>query len=242
VFEPERPDLTPSMLEASMRQIVAVAAALILTTAPLAAQTPSRFYFGASTGAEGGARGPIWDGTVPSAGALVGVRVSDAWSVEVELDRGFWTTNRTSEAVWLSFAPPNSTYEEIQRLGIRARFERTQKAGPGFGAHLMWRSRDAGRVNVGLFAGVSARAFNSRVIRTTVFVPPELNLSPDRQDLQRSDETRDMTGGGPTAGLVIFVRVMPGLTVAPELRCAAGIITDDPYRVFRGGVRMLWSF
>lgn len=223
--------------------ILAASVAAVLSQASLPAQTTTpRFYVGASTAAEAGTRGPIRGGTIPIAGGLIGIRINEAWSVEVEVDRGFRTTSRTDEAVWLSFAPPNSTFEEIQRLGIRARFERTQKAGPGLAAHVMWRSREAGRVNVGLFAGVSARAYDSRVVRTTLFVPLELNLSPDRPELQRSDETRNMTGGGPTGGIVIFVRLTPTLTVAPELRCSTGIITDDPYRVFRGGVRMIWSF
>lgn len=71
---------------------------------------------------------------------------------------------------------------------------------------------------------------------------PEANLSPDRQDLRPSDSTRHMAGGGLTGGLLVFVRLTPALTVAPELRCTTGIITDDPYRVFRTGVRLMWSF
>jgi hypothetical protein len=227
-----------------MRQlIVAASVAAMLNAAPAAAQTAaSRFYVGASTVADAGARGPIPSGAVPAIGGLLGVRVSDAWAIELELSRGFRTTARTDEAVWLSFAPPGSTFEEIQRLGVRARFERTQNAGGGFAVQTMWRSRQPGRVNVGLFAGVSARTYRSRVVRTTLFVPPEANIAPDNPNLQRSDEMRTMTGGGPGGGLVVFVRVTPALIIAPELRYTHGIITDDPYRIFRTGVRVVWGF
>jgi hypothetical protein len=226
-----------------MRTIPATCLALVIGVTPAWAQNPlPRFYVGASTAVDGGSRGLIPAGAVPSAGALFGVRITDAWSVEAEVERGFHTTGRTDEAVWLSFAPANSTGAEIERLGIRARFERTQTAGPGFAAHAVWRSRDAGRINVGLLVGVSARAYDSRVVRTTVFVPPELNFSPDHADVRRSDQTRNMTGGGPSGGVVVFVRLTPALTVAPELRYTHGIITDDPYRVFRTGVRLMWSF
>jgi hypothetical protein len=145
------------------RSILAAGVAAALYAAPAAAQsveTP-RFYVGAATAIDGGSRGPIPRGGVPSAGVLFGVRITNAWSVEVELDRGFRTTGSTRDAVWISFAPPNSTREEIERLGVRARFERTQKAGPGFSAHAVWRSREAGRVKIGLFGGVSARAMTA---------------------------------------------------------------------------------
>ena len=227
-----------------MRTIVlAVCILAALIPSSLAAQTTgSRFYFGATTAAEAGARGPILGGAIPTVGGLIGVRLSDAWSVEIEVDRGFRITDQTDEAVWLSFAPPNSTFDEIQRQGIRARFERTQTAGPGFAAHVMWRSRAPGRVNVGIFGGVAARAYDSRVVRTTLFVPPELNLSPDRPELQPEDATRNMTGGGISGGIAIFGRVTPALTIAPELRYSTGIITNDPYHIFRVGVRVLWGF
>ena len=51
-----------------------------------------------------------------------------------------------------------------------------------------------------------------------------------------------MIGGGLTGGLLIFVRVLPQLTIAPEFRFTTGLITNDHYRVFRSGVRAMWSF
>ena len=177
--------------------------------------TLPRFYIGASIGVDGGSRGNIPGGAVPSAGGLVGLRITDAWSVEVELERGFRTTGRTDEAVWISFAPPISTLPEIERLGIRARFDRTQNAETGFAAHALWRSREEGRVNVGVFAGIAARAYRSRVVRTTLHVPPEANLSADHPYVQPEDEQRTLTGGGPSGGLLIFVRITERVTIVP---------------------------
>ena len=226
-----------------MRPISVVLCAATILPAPLAAQTPpSRFYLGASTAADAGSRGQIPGGAVPSAGGLVGFRSTDAWSVELEIDRGFRTTSRSAEAVWVSFAPPNSSREEIERLGLRARFDRTQKAGVGFAANVLWRSREPGRINVGFFGGITARAFDSRVVRTPTFIPPEVALPANHSYLQVSDETRNMTGGGYGGGLMILIQLTPGITVAPEFRYTHGIITDDPYRVFRGGVRIMWGF
>jgi hypothetical protein len=200
-------------------------------------------YLGGVTAVEAGDRGPISGRAVTAAGGVVGIRVADNMSVEVELERVFHKTHSVQESVWVAYpTSQNPTFEEIQRLGIRARFERTQTGGPGFSALFVWRTREPGRVNAALFGGVSVQQFQSRTIRTHVSAPAELNLPPTHPNLQSSNEVREMTGGGPTGGLMILVAVTPWLTVAPELRCTTGLITDDPFRVFRGGVRVLWGF
>jgi hypothetical protein len=223
-----------------MRTAILVLAGVLIPSS-LAAQTAaSRLYLGASTAAETGARGPILGGAVPTVGALVGVRLGDAWSLEVELDRGFRITESSDEALWVSFALPGSTPEELERQGIRARFDRTQTAGPGAAVHVMWRPPKPGRVTAGLFGGLAARAYTSRVVRTPVWIGP--GVSPDRPATQPADEARDMTGVGLSGGVAIFTRLTPGLTIAPEFRLTSGIITNDPYWIFRAAVRVLWGF
>ena len=51
-----------------------------------------------------------------------------------------------------------------------------------------------------------------------------------------------MAGSGLSGGVVVLVRVTRQLSIAPELRFTAGLITDDPYYVLRSGVRAMWSF
>jgi hypothetical protein len=215
---------------------------LLLAGIP-AAEAQSRFYVGVTTAADGGTRGNIPGGAVPSIGGMIGVRVTEAWSIEVEVERGFRTTTAGSgESVIVSFPPTrNPTREEIELYGIRARSDRTQTAGAGWSALAAWRTRQPGRVNVGFLGGVSSRIYNSHLVRTTTFVSPLLDLSPNYR-LPDETSTRRMVAGGLTGGVVIFVRVTPHLTIAPELRLTTGMITDDPYRVFRSGVRAMWSF
>jgi len=227
-----------------MRRAALASLVVVMTAASVGAQTRDRpFYLGGVTAAEAGDRGNISGRTDTLAGGMVGLRFTHSLSVEVELARVFHTTHQVSEAVWIAYpTSQNPTYEEIQRLGIRARFDRTQKGGPAFSALLVWRTREPGRLNVAVFGGVTAQHFESRTLRTHVSAPAELNLPPTHPNLQTSNELRGMTGGGPTAGLMVLVAVTPWLTVAPELRCTSGIITDDPFRVVRGGVRVLWGF
>jgi hypothetical protein len=227
-----------------MRRLVLITLGVLACgPVPAQAQTPlPRFYIGASAGADSGSRGIVPGGAVPSAGGLAGIRLGNAWSIEAELERGFRTTAHDDEAVWISFAPPGSTRQEIERLGIVGRFERSQTAGWGFAVQAVWRSREARRINVGLFGGVAARSYQSRVIRTTVRVPPEIDLPADHPYLRREDERRTVAGGGPSGGLLIFVRITDRVSVVPELRYTHGLIEDDPYRVFRVGVRAVASF
>ncbi len=216
---------------------------LLLLAGVSTAHAQSRVYVAAIAAADGGERGNIPGGAVPSVGGLVGFRLTDAWSMELEAERGFRTTTTgTGEGLWISFPPTrNPTRDEIELYGVHARFDRMQKAGPGWSAQAVWRSRNPGRVNVGLLAGVSSRAYSSRVVRTITSISP---LVPAAQLGQVSDEdsTRRMAGTGLSGGLLIFVRATRQLTVAPEFRLTSGFITNDRYTVFRTGVRVMWSF
>ena len=207
------------------------------------ARAQSRLYMAATTAADVGERGNIPGGAVPSIGGTIGFRITDAWSVEVELERGFRTTTAGSgESVILSFPPTsNPTREEIELYGIRAHSDRTQQVGPGWSAHAVWRSREPGRVNVGLLAGVSSRVYTTHLVRTTTFVSPLIDLPP-AYHLPDETSTRRMVAGGLSGGVLLFVRITSQFTVAPEFRVTTGLITDDPYRVFRSGVRAMWSF
>ena len=83
--------------------------------------------------------------------------------------------------------------------------------------------------------------YTSGLVRTTTFVSPLIELPPG-YPLPDERSTRRMAAGGLSGGVVIFVRVTRQLTIAPDLRVTAGLITDDPYRVVRVGVRAMWSF
>lgn len=222
--------------------LAALAVLLPIAAVPPAAAQP-RFYVSATTAVDAGERGNIPGGTVPSVGAVIGLALSDAWGVEVEIERGFMTTHTGSgESVLISFPPSrNPTREEIELYGIRTRDERTQTAGPGWAAHARWRSRDPGRVNVSLLAGLASRVYETELVRTTTFVSPLLDLSPTYQ-LPDEHSRRRMVGWGLSGGLTIPVRITSQLALEPEIRVAAGFITNDRYRVLRAGLRTTWKF
>ena len=60
---------------------------LLLVGIPGARAQP-RFYVAATTAADTGQRGNIPGGAVPSVGGMIGIQISDAWSIELEVERG----------------------------------------------------------------------------------------------------------------------------------------------------------
>ena len=52
-----------------------------------------------------------------------------------------------------------------------------------------------------------------------------------------------IVGGGLTGGLMIPVKLSGAVSIAPDVRFTFGLIGDEStYKVFRGGVRVLWRF
>ena len=226
-----------------MRTTIAILAVLVLIAPAAAHAQGSRFYVGGTVAVDGGDRGPVPGGAVPSAGLLLGVRLAGGWSVEAEIEQGFRTTSSSSEAFWVAYPPTSTTsHDDFERYGIKARFDRTQDASTGWSAHVMWRTRDAGRVNAGLFAGVDSRFYDSRVVRTTTFVSPLIDLPASHPSILGEDTTRRINAGGFTGGVTILVRTTNRLTLAPDVRLTVGAITDERYLVFKTGMRAMWDF
>ena len=227
-----------------MRTTVVACAVLLLGADAVRAQSvEKRFYVAATAAVDAGLRGNIEGGAVPSAGMLFGFRLTDAWSVEGEIEKPFRTTSNSYEGFWVSYPPTSHpTVEEFERYGIKARFDRSQEADVGWSAHVMWRQREPGRVNAGFFGGVSARTFMRRTVRTTTFVSPLLDLPPTHPSVLGEDSRHRITAGGLTGGIAVFVRAVDRLTIVPEFRYTQGFTSGGLYTVFRVGTRAAWSF
>ena len=219
----------------------AISLLLVLTlTATAHAQGGERVYLAASTGVDGGSRGLVPAGRIPSVSGILGIRIASGWSADIEVERAFRDTVRSAEAVWISLAPPNAARDEIERLGIRARFERTERAGAGLSALATWRTREPRRLNGAVSVGVSTRAFDTRVVRTITAVPAGFSLIDPRWPGEDSSRTR--RGSGITVGGQLIAAVTDRLSIAPEVRFTSGIMTgDDPYRVLRAALRLSWA-
>ncbi|HYI23851.1 MAG TPA: hypothetical protein VD767_00440 [Thermomicrobiales bacterium] len=228
-----------------MRQVILVLAMATIASGPAVAQS-NRVYVAGVFAASSGTRGPVDVGTFPTAGGLVGLRLSGAWSVEFELDRGFGeSSERTYEGLLTSQVSGPGPYsrEELERNGIFGRSVWSDSVATGYSAQAVWKSREPGRVNVALLGGLSWRTFDRFHSMTITSVGPGVTYPAGHPNLRSFAETSPLTGGGLTAGVLVPIRVAAGLTVAPEFRVTLGLITDEStYKVAHTGVRVMWGF
>jgi hypothetical protein len=221
---------------------IAIACSMMLAGAMPALAQGHRVYAAAIGGLDAGARGPVASSGIPTIGGTVGLRFSDGWSIEGEIGRGFHSRERFDEGLWLSRVGSGATREEIEQNGVYARFDRTERARLGWAVSAVWKSREPGRLNAALFAGIGSGRFTMRTVRTVTALGPAVDPSPTNPDLQPGDTTRTIAGGGPTGGVRVLFRISPTLTLGPELRCTVGVINDRIYSVVRVGGRLTWGF
>jgi len=225
---------------------VILAVAMVVSAAAPAFAQSNRVYVSGDFAVNSGSRGPVDVGSFPTAGGLVGLRLTPAWSVEFELDRGFGeSSERVFEGLLSSQVTGPGPYsrEELERTGIFGRSVHSDTVATGYSAHAVWKSRAPGRVNVALLGGLSWRTFDRFHSMTITSVGPGVTYPAGHPALQSFAETRSLTGGGLTGGVLIPVRIAGGLTVAPEFRITLGLITDEStYKVAHTGVRVMWGF
>jgi hypothetical protein len=99
-------------------------------------------------------------------------------------------------------------------------------------------------VNAAFSAGINWRQYTRRSVRTITEVGPEAGIPAGHPELQDSDTTERLTGGGYSAGILIPIRVAAPVHIAPEARFTFGGVSgsDGFYKVFRMGARVQWGF
>jgi hypothetical protein len=232
---------TPSSSEDVMRQLTLVIAVVALGVVPAAAQS-SRIYGAGVAGVHSGA---LSVGTVSTIGGLAGIRMTDAWSIEFEMDKGSAGSGDLVFEGLLSAqvsGPGQPTPEELAHNGIFGRSVWRHSSGRGYSARVVWKTRKPGRVNAAVFGGVSARHYDSRHAVTITSIGPGVTYPAGRTATTSSVTSRTRTAGGLIGGIMVPIRIASGVTVAPELRFITGLIGDDPYRTVHLGTRLMWGF
>jgi hypothetical protein len=228
-----------------MYQLTLVAVLAVAGVVPAAAQS-GRFYAAGVAGLNGGSRGAVDVGAVSTMGGLVGLRVTEAWSLEFEMDQGWGTSSdRVFEGLLSAqlSGPGQPTPEELEHYGIFGRSVWSDSTGRGYAAHVVWKTREPGRLNAAVFGGVSWRNFDSRHAVTITRVGPGVTYPPGHQATTSSVSHRPRTGGGLTAGVMVPIRVVGQFAVAPEVRFHSGIFPNGGrYNVFQLGTRLMWGF
>jgi outer membrane protein with beta-barrel domain len=223
-----------------MRVTAAIAATCILWSSSVSAQVASRVYAGAAFGAHTVSADDVETGSLPAAGGTIGIRLTPAWSVQLDASPGFGELSRTHEGIGVSFAGPGSTREEIERLGVLQRFEHRWTPRFGWSAVAVWRGPGPRRVTAALFAGVASTHYRMAEKVTTLRIPS--GVDPAERSIQPTSQSFTRSRGGLVGGVMVPIALTREVSVAPEIRYTYGSFGDELYTVFGSGVRVLWRF
>lgn len=223
-----------------MRMLPAAILVVVLCSPDASAQVSDRLYTGLSLGSNFVTADPIDASRVGAVGAVVGIRLRPSISVQFEVEQGFGKLSRVYEGIGTSFAGPNATREEIERLGVYQRFEHYWNPRVGWSGLVVWRDAQPRRIGVALFGGVTATRYRERLRITTLRVPA--GVDPDSRAIQPSSLDVHQMRGGLTGGLMVPITLAGRVVLAPEVRYIYGSFGDEIYKVFGSGVRVLWRF
>ena len=202
-----------------IRVIACVVLVCLALAKPTSAQ--SAVYAGASgTAITLDASSPSLDtlGVFAAAGGFVGLRLHDAWSLEVHLDRAF---GESAERERL---------EGFGRSVIQDHMDR------GFALLAVWKRAVRNRVGLGATFGIATRALSTHRVRTIV-------THPDDPSVASIDRPERDGGAGWTGGLLVPIRLAGGWSLAPELRVAMAVTGERGGWVqIAPGARVMWGF
>jgi len=226
--------------------------AFVVGVGPTAlAQTAPRFSIGVvgrldKVGVEAGL-----ETAMPVVGIATSARLSKTFGIDAEITntsrREF---ARSYEGISQSFAEPNSSLAEIERLGVRTRTRYGYIPGLGWSVAMTGRAGLTGPADIVLRLGLAARSYTETYENTVLSIPA--GIDPRRLAIFSRG---DGTGAGPNdaplktqrggllMGLAVPVRVTRRLSVTPDVRYVYGgpAQIGHKHREVSLGVRAGWA-
>jgi hypothetical protein len=182
------------------------------------------------------------DAVVPVFGLTASARLSKTWGVEGEITGASGDFSRSYEGWFVSYAPPNSTRAEIERLAPTAR--RTMAYLPGLGGSVAVTARGGsrGRAGVVVRLGMAFRRYTETSDFTILTIPE--GIDPVRVAASFGSERTGRSRGGLLAGVEAPIRLAGQLTVSPEVRYVYGgpARVGEKHREVSLGIRAGWGF
>ena len=175
-------------------------------------------------------------------GISIGYRLWTNMLLEGEVTTASGQSRRSYEGDFISFAGPSASREEFLRTAVIGRRTTTNKAGLGFAAGVAVETREPGRVNLALRAGVSFRQYDY-VDETTVLRVPE-GVTFEQAEAAMPDASGKRGRSGILMGASVPVRITRSLQIAPEVRWVWGgpARIGNNYDEAAVGARAVWKF
>jgi hypothetical protein len=225
-----------------MRQILMLGIAWLAGAAPALAQASGRLEVAAIVRTDRVSFEASQHAALPVAGASIAYRFWRGMRIESEVTGASGESRRTYEGDFVSYAAPGASREEIERMSIVARRTMINRPGLGVAAAVAVETRQSGRVNVGLRAGVSFRQY-SYVDDITILRVPE-GVTIEKAEATLPDGSGQRGRGGILLGLSAPVRVVGNLHITPEVRWVWGgpARVGNNYDEATFGARVGWAF
>lgn len=222
--------------------IVALTGGLALAADPALAQDQGRFYLGAGLGGFRVSADPV-DGTSPAASIVGGVRLLPWLDLEADVtvpSEVFTRSYGSTDELSLSFAPPGSSREEIERMGIWLRYDKQRDVTMSFSTVVIFHPSEKLRVSPGVVVGITSQRVQDR----TDYTPLRLGagLPPDHRYASAWTESGSRVMGALTCGGQLRIAVTRHFTIVPDLRYDYGSIGDEINNTLRVSVRTMWKF
>ncbi len=225
-----------------MRQLLILGIAWLAGVSSASAQVSERLEIAAvvrtdRVSFEGGQNARL-----PVTGVAIGYHIWSHMLIEAEITTASGEARRSYEGAFISFDGPSATYEEFLRTAVIARRTTINKAGPGFATAVAVETREPGRVNLALRAGVSFRQY--QYVEDTMVISVPEGVTFERAEAAMPDFRGQRGRGGLLVGGSVPVRIAGRLHVAPEVRWVWG----GPARVGNNydegtiGARVAWKF
>ena len=215
---------------------------LLGTASQSLAQTEGRVSIGAGIASYHVTSDHVGSATIPTFGVAATIEVMPWFDVEAHVLGSSGTLRRERTGTSISFAPPGSSREEIERQAVLTRFvdERRIRAVLSVGTAFHPR-RDRYRLLPSLFVGVTSHLVQDRSLRDPLQLPPGVTLEQVLRIVPR-DEEHSRALGSITVGGGLAVALSRQLTLAPELRYDYGSIGDEINNAARASLLVLWRF
>jgi len=225
-----------------MRHVLLIGIVWIAGAAPASAQASERFEIAAIVRSDRVSFEGGQNARLPVTGIAIGYRIWSNMLIEAEVTTASGESRRNYEGDFISYAGPNATREEFLRMAVIARRTTINKAGPGFSTGVAIETRDPGRVNLALRAGVSFRQYNYIDDTTVLRVPDGVTF--EQAEAAMPDAHGRRGRSGILMGASVPIRIAGRLHIAPEVRWVWG----GPARVGNNydegalGARAIWKF
>lgn len=233
-----------------MRSVWLTAAVVLLGATTASAQTGSRFFVGPLVRVDRVRVEGHTSSVVPVFGAVASMRLSRILGIEAEIThaRGQEFVH-SYDGVSETFAPPNSTLEEKERLGVHARWRFGFRPGVGGAVAMTAGGAVSRRADLLFRFGLSLRNYLQSYEYTVLSIPEGIDpsrlatVSFGNGSNSGNPWVTNMIRGGLLIGVDVPIRITGRLSLAPDVRYVnGGASLDYTHKEASLGLRGGWRF